>query len=321
MHALKRFEAMGGARTQWTWCVPLLVLLALVCAVGLAQPSFLSLGSLGLLAGESSVILLLATAQTLVIMLGGIDVSVAAMAALASVLMALALPSTGWVGLLGVLGLTTLLGAFQGFVHARARVPSVVVTLAGLGMWSGLALMVAGATVPVGEGHATVSWLEGSSWGVHHSFAFAMAALLLVAVAQHWLPFGRRVRAIGLNPVAARLSGIRVGRVKVIAFALTGLFAGLAAMTMVARTASGSPTIADSLLLPSIAAVLIGGTAITGGKGGVVRTLIGALTVTVLRVGIAATGLNAAYEPIAYGILVVVAAGLVADRAPHSSVK
>ena len=92
-------------------------------------------------------------------------------------------------------------------------------------------------------------------------------------------------------------------------------------MTMVARTASGSPTIADSLLLPSIAAVLIGGTAITGGKGGVVRTLIGALTVTVLRVGIAATGLNAAYEPIAYGILVVVAAGLVADRAPHSSVK
>jgi len=321
MHALTILQAMGRARDRWMTCVPLLVLLALLVAVGMAEPSFVSLDNLGLLAGESSVILLLSTAQTLVIMLGGIDVSMAALAALASVLMAFALPSMGWAGLLGVLGLTTLLGAFQGLVHARARIPSVVVTLAGLGMWSGLALVIAGTTLPVGAGYATVGWLEGSSWGVHHSFAFAAAALALVAIAQHWLPFGRRIRAIGLNPAAARLSGVRVGRVKVIAFALTGLFSGLAAMAMVARTASASPTIADSLLLPSIAAVLIGGTAITGGTGGVVRTFIGALTVTVLRVGIAATGLNAAYEPIAYGALVVLAASLVADRTADAGVK
>lgn len=320
MHALKLPDP-GWRRIPWTACIPLLVLLALLGAVGMVQPSFISPENLGLLAGESSVILLLATAQTLVIMLGGIDVSVAALAALASVLIALALPSSGWVGLLGVLGLTTLLGAFQGFVHVRAKIPSIVVTLAGLGMWSGLALVIAGTTVPVVAGYGTVAWLEGRSFGVHHSFAFAMAALALVAIAQHRMPFGRRIRAIGLNPAAARLSGIRIQRVKVVAFGMTGLFSGLAAMTMVARTASGSPTIADSLLLPSIAAVLIGGTAITGGKGGVWRTLVGVLTVTVLRVGIAATGLSAAYEPIAYGVLVVVAAALVVDRTARSSVK
>lgn len=321
MHAVKIDQASDWARNHSVLLVPLAVLFALLGVVGMAEPTFVSLDNLGMLAGESSVILLLATAQTMVIMLGGIDVSVASLAALASVLMAFSLPSMGVGGLVGVLGLTTLIGAFQGYVHARARIPSVVVTLAGLGMWSGLALVVARTTVPIGEGYATVAWLEGSSWGVHHSFAFAMAVLVILAVLQRWLPLGRHVRAIGLNPAAAWLSGIRVGRVKVLAFGLTGLFSGLAGMTMVARTASGSPTIADSLLLPSIAAVLIGGTAISGGVGGLGRTLIGVLTVTVLRVGIAATGLNAAYEPIAYGVLVVAAAGLVADRSAQAIIK
>jgi ribose transport system permease protein len=110
------------------------------------------------------------------------------------------------------------------------------------------------------------------------------------------------------------LCGIRVDRVKVLAFAVAGLFAGLAGMTMVARTSSGNPTIADSLLLPCIAAVVMGGTVMTGGVGGLGRTLIGALTVTLLRAGITAAGVDPAFEPIAYGILVVLAVALTTDR-------
>lgn len=297
------FAAMGRF-------VPAAVLLALLAAVGVAEPAFLSIGNLGMLAGESSVILLLATGQTIVILLGGIDLSMAALAALASVLMALTLPATGFGGVAGVLALTTFLGAFQGFVHVRAQLPSVVVTLAGLGMWSGTALAIAHTTIPVSAGYGAVGWLEGSSLGVPHSFAFAAAALITLAAALHWLPLGRHLHAIGLNARVALLSGIRVGRVKIFAFALAGLFSGLAGMAMVARTASGNPTITDSLLLPSIAAVLIGGTAMSGGVGGLGRTLIGVLTITVLRVGIAATGFDPAYEPIAYGVLVVAAVAL-----------
>lgn len=293
--------------------LPFAVLLALLVAMGTVQPALVSFGNLGMLAGESSVILLLATAQTVVILLGGIDLSMAALAALASVLIAFALPSAGAAGVLGVLALTTVAGMFQGFVHARAQIPSVIVTLAGLGMWSGLALMIGRTTVPVSEGLEAVAWLDGSSGGLPHSFAFATVALAVVAASLRWLPFGRHVRAIGLNARAACLSGIRIGRVKIIAFALCGLFSGLAGTAMVARTSSGSPTIADSLLLPSIAAVLIGGTAMTGGVGGLLRTLIGALTITVLRVGISAMGLDPAYEPIAYGVLVVAAVCLAAD--------
>jgi ribose transport system permease protein len=294
---------------------PFAVLLALLAGIGMMQPAFLSLDNLAMLAGESSVILLFATAQTLVILLGGIDLSMAALAALASVLMALSLPSLGGAGVLGVLALSAAAGAFQGHVHVRAQMPSVIVTLAGLGLWSGLALAMAHSTIPVQAGQGAVAWLEGSSLGVSHTFFLAVAALAVLAACLRWLPFGRYVYAIGLDPRVALLSGVRVGRVKVMAFALSGLLAGLAALVMVARTSSASPTIADSLLLPSIAAVLIGGTAITGGVGGMGRTLIGVLTITVLRVGIAAAGVDPAYEPIAYGVLVVVAAALTTDRA------
>lgn len=293
---------------------PLAVLIALLGAVGSVEPSFLSLYSLSVIAGESSVILLLASPLTIVLLLGGIDLSMAALASLASVLIALTLPSLGFIGLVGVLTLTTLIGAIQGYIHARAQIPSFVVTLAGLGLWSGIALTIAHSTVPVSAGYSLVGWLEGSSFDVPHSFAFAVAVLIILAAALHWLPFGRSVYAIGMGERAARLSGIRVGRVKMFAFALTGLCSGLAGMAMVARTYSGNPTIADSLLFPSIAAVVIGGTAITGGVGGLGRTLIGVLIVTVLRVGIAVIGLDPAYDPIAYGLLMVGAVALTCDR-------
>jgi ribose transport system permease protein len=147
------------------------------------------------------------------------------------------------------------------------------------------------------------------------------AALGLVAAALRWTPLGRCVYAIGLAEPAAILSGIRVGAVKVGAFALSGLCAGLAGILMVSRTYSGNPTIADSLLLPSIAAVVVGGTAITGGFGSLGRTLIGVLTIGVLRVGIAVMGLDPAYEPLAYGALIIVAVALTMDRTKTPIVK
>jgi len=300
---------------------PLAVLVALLGALGAFAPSFLSLYSLSVLAAESSVILLLAIGQTLVILLGGIDLSMAALASLASVLIALSVPKAGPFGLLAVLALTTAIGAGQGFVNAKAQIASFVVTLAGLGLWSGAALTIAHTTIPVSAGYEAVGWLKGRIFGVPNAFAFSVAALLVLAGALRGLPFGRHVYAIGLGEVAALLSGVRVARVKVLAYALSGLFAGLAGMLMVARTYSGNPTIADSLLLPSIAAVVVGGTAITGGAGSLERTLVGALTIAVLRVGIAVVGLDPAYEPIAYGVLVAGGVALTIDRSKTGIVK
>jgi ribose transport system permease protein len=315
--ATARLRAAKAARRL----APFAVLIALLSAVGAIEPSFLSLYALNVLADESSVILILATAQTVVILLGGIDLSMAAVASLASVLIALALPVIGPGALVGVLALTTLIGGIQGLIHARAQMPSFIVTLAGLGVWSGLALMIAQTTIPVVAGYSAVGWLEASSIGVPNSFSFAIVALVVLAMALRRLPLGRYIYAIGMAERAALFSGIRVGRVKILGFALTGLFSGFAGMVMVARNSSGSPTIADSLLLPSIAAVVIGGTSITGGVGGLGRTLIGAMTITVLRVGFGTIGLNPAYEPIAYGVLVMAAVALTIDRSKVPIVK
>jgi ribose transport system permease protein len=323
----QNFEATpnGGRRLKISSTIrrfaPLGVLIALLAGLGLFQPSFLSLYSLSVLAGESSVILVLAAGQTLVILLGGIDLSMAAAASLASVLIALSLPWAGVAGLLAVLALTALIGAAQGFVHTRAQLPSFVVTLAGLGLWSGLALVIGRTTIPVTAGYEAVGWLRGRDLGVPHAFAFAVFATGALVVMLRWSPIGRFICAIGMGEVAAILSGVPVGKVKILVFTLSGLFSGMAGMMMVARTYGGNPTIADSLLLPSIAAVVIGGTAITGGFGGLGRTIIGALTIGVLRVGIAVVGLNPAYEPIVYGLFIVVAVALSIDRSTNAIVK
>ena len=300
---------------------PVMVLVLLLAVLGWIEPSFLSFYSLRVLASESSVLIFLATGQTLVILLGGIDLSIAALASLASVLIALSVPSAGASGLIGVLALTTGIGAAQGYLHARTQTPSFVVTLAGLGLWSGIALVIAPATIPVVAGYPVVGWLGSRLFGVTASFAFAVAVLVLLMVMLRWLPFGRYLYAIGKGEGAAIVSGIRVVRVKMLAFALSGLFAGFAGMEMVARTYSGHPTIADALLLPCIAAVVVGGTAITGGSGGLGRTLAGVLTIAVLRVGIAVVGLDPGYEPLAYGVVVVGAVALTIDRSKIAIVK
>lgn len=305
--------AAGGA--------PAAVLLAMVLGIGAFQPSFLSPYSLNVLMHESSPILLLALAQTGVIMLGGIDLSVAAIASLCTILLALLLPSLGVWGLIAVLLVATAVGAAQGYIHVAAQIPSFVVTLAGMGLWSGIALSIAHTTIPVDQGYSVVGWMEGSLLGAPVSFLFGVGLAALLWLAMRSTSFGRYVQAIGLGETAALLSGVSVGAVKVAAFAVSGLLAGLTGMASVARTYSGNPSAASSLLLPSIAAVVIGGTAITGGVGGYGRTVIGVLIITVLRVGIAIVGIDPGYEPLCYGLVVVCAVALTMDRTRMAVVK
>jgi ribose transport system permease protein len=237
------------------------------------------------------------------------------------VLLALLLPQLGAAAVIGVLCCAALIGALHGLVHALAQVPSFVVTFAGLGLWSGIALAIAHASIPVEQGYQFVGWLDSHTLGLPHAFLFALAVLALLQFGVRRLPFGRYLYAIGNGERVALLSGVRVWRIKVATFATSAVCAALAGTVMVARTGSGNPSIADSLLLPSIAAVLVAGTAVTGGYGGLGRTLLGVLIVTVLRVGIAAAGIDPGYEPLAYGALVVVAASLTADRSKLGVVK
>jgi ribose transport system permease protein len=190
-----------------------------------------------------------------------------------------------------------------------------------MGLWSGAALAISLGTIPLREGYNLIGWLKWSVFGVPLSFWFALLATGLLAGALRWLPFGRQVYAIGIGETAALLSGVRTVRVKTIAYGLSGLFAGLAAVLMVASNAGGHPILAHNMLLPAIAAVVVGGTAITGGYGSPLRTLTGVLIVTLLRTGVTVIGLQAGIEPLGYGLMMILALAITIDRSKVAIVK
>jgi ribose transport system permease protein len=314
--------SMGVWRKRVLAVAPIVVLIALILGVSSMAPRFLTVGSMRVLGEEASVILLLALGQTLVILMGGIDLSNAALASLATVLLAIWLPLWGVGAVLAVLGLCAVAGGVQGYIHTKAQIPSFIVTLGGMGLWSGLALTISGAsTIVVREGYEVVGWMTGRIYGIPTSVVLAGLVLLVVGLAVRNLPTGRRVYAIGVAEPVSLLSGIRVARVKTAVFAFSGFCAGLTALLLVSRLKSAGPTAADALLLPGIAAVVVGGTAITGGLGGVGRTAIGALILTVLRVGMNLMGVDAAYQQIVYGVLIVVAVAATIDRSKLNIVK
>jgi ribose transport system permease protein len=287
---------------------PVAVLVALVALVTAVSPGFLSPASLGVVADQASVIVVLAAGQTMVILLGGIDLSVAAVVSLASVLLAYWLPKLGFVAVPAVLAIATAIGALNGLAHVWAQVPSFIVTLGSLGIWSGVALSVTdGRVIQIDSGLGPVEWVSGHVGTVPNSFLLAVALVALTAAATRWLPVGRRLRAAGLAEPAARMAGIRVDRIKVGAFAFSGLCGGIGAIQLVAVQFSGSPVLGDYLLLPVLAAVLVGGTAITGGHGGPGRALVGALVVSVLSVGMSVVGVPSAYTNLIYGAVLVAA--------------
>jgi ribose transport system permease protein len=314
-------DAVFRARGQLVRFMPLLILSVLLVLLSLRNPDLLTRRSLLTIADSAAPLIVLAVGATVVILCGGIDLSIGALASFASVLTALWMPAFSTGVVLPVVLVTALAGLLHGWVHVVARIPSFVVTLGGLSLWSGLALMVSGAkTVPVTDLNA-LQWAFSRVWGLPSATLVALALVALIGAVMRFTPYGRWVSSIGHAEPAARLAGLPVGWVKVAAFGISGACAGLAGVLLVARTFSGAPTLGDSLLLPAVAAVIVGGTAITGGHGGLGRTVVGALVIVLLRVGLSRIGIDTSYEPIFYGVLIIIAVSVTIDRTKVAVIK
>jgi ribose transport system permease protein len=303
--------------------VPLAVLLALVLVVTLKQPNFASLSSMRGLFESVAPLLLLALGQMFVILTGGIDLAFAAVASFGTVLLALWLPGMGPGGIVLALLTTSLIGFLNGFVVAKAQVPSFIVTLGSLGLYSGLGLWISGAsTIRVSEGYGAVEWISDLRLAqLPASGVFAILIAVVIAVLMATLKRGRALNALGLAEPAVLMSGVSTTRLRILAFTLSGLFSGLAAVMLVALQRAGGPSLADSMQLPAIAAVVIGGTAITGGVGGAMKTLVGALIIVVLRVGLSIVGVEPAWEQVFYGAVIIAAVALTIDRSRLRTIK
>ena len=165
------------------------------------------------------------------------------------------------------------------------------------------------------------AWITGEALGAPNVILVGLIVLLVAHVLQAHTRFGRYSAAIGAGEPAAYASGVKVGQQKVIAFVLSSAFAALAGVILAGRLASGSPTLASELLLPSIAAVVVGGTAITGGVGSIWRTLIGALIISVVRIGMTFLGVDIFAQNIVFGAVLIAAVAITIDRAKIPIVK
>jgi ribose transport system permease protein len=303
--------------------LPLATLAALILVIGIAQPSFLQPSTLIELASDTAVLFILATGVTFVIMLGGIDLSIQSMASLASVIVALTVARLGYGSFLLAIVIGAIAGFLSGIVHVRLKIPSFIATLAMGGVLFSSALVLSKErSITLDEaGRAYQAWITGQVFGLPNVIFVGLLVLAIAHVLQAHTRFGRYSAAIGAGEPAAYASGVKVGRQKIFAFVLSAAFAALAGVVLAGRLASGSPTLAAELLLPSIAAVVVGGTAITGGVGSVWRTLVGALIISVVRIGMTFLGVNIFAQNIVFGAVLIAAVAVTIDRTKIPIVK
>lgn len=304
--------------------IPLLTLIGLVVMVGIIDPSFLNFQTLMVLTSDTMTLFLMAAGATFVILMGGIDLSVQAVASMTSVIVAFLLPELGFLAVPVAVAAGGIAGLAGGVSHTLLRIPSFISTLAIGGVVTAVAFVMSDArsiNISGDMRDAHLFWLVGETFGVKNEVWVGLVLLAVLAFIQLRTPFGRLVRAIGAGERAVIASGIPVDRIKAMAFTLSGATAGFSGAMMAARLGSGSPTLANEFLLPAIAAIILGGTALTGGAGGVWRTFIGALIIAVVRIGMTFLGVSVFAQQIVFGVALVVAVAATIDRSRIQIVK
>lgn len=304
--------------------LPWITLVALVVVVGIADFNFLRPQNLISLAADIVPLFIMAMGMTFVIYIGGIDLSAQSVANMTTVIATIALPTFGVGAALVCMLAGFAIGTASGYVTTRFMVPSFISTLALGGIafstgqyLSGQRALYMDATLRDGS----FGWMVGVSFGIPHEL-FIAAALVLVAVfVERRTIFGRALKAIGAGEPAAVASGIDVKRIKILAFAISGLLAAIAGLLFSVKLSGGSPTIANGFLLPAIVAVLVGGTPLTGGVGGVVNTMIGTLIVAVIRSSMLYFEIAATHQQMVFGLVLIIAIALTIDRTKLRIVK
>ena len=258
----------------------------------------------------SSFLGLVAVGMTFVIIGGGIDLSVGSVLALSAVLAAYGSQYGSVASIALALGVCGLLGLFNGLVIGRARMPPFIVTLAALLFARGFAFAVSneGNTIFHIDERVAVVWLgQGSILGIRIPIIIAAVTFLVGWVVLNRTRYGISVTAIGGSEDAARLMGVPIARTKTVMYLVSGLLAGLSGLLVAARSSSGQSTIGVGLELQAIAAVVIGGTLLTGGSGSIVGTLAGVLLLNVINNVINQVGtLSSYYQLVVSGVFLIV---------------
>ncbi|WP_416414528.1 ABC transporter permease [Pantoea sp. App145] len=305
-------------REQRAIVLPIAALIVLVLWFGINQPAFISPLNLVVMGAQAGPLLLLSLGATFVVLMGGIDLSVGAVAGLSSALSAVLLQQFGLS--FGLTFLAALMaGVVAGLINASfstlMRLPSFIATLASGSIFTGVMLHVLnGSALSVDNDDFSLLANGQLIPNVPNVLLLGLVLWLLLSFSTSHTRFGRYIVAIGAGERIALLSGIPVRRFKTYAFVLSATLAAVGGFFLLSRLGSATPSIGESYVLDSVAAIVVGGTALSGGVGGAARTLSGVAMITILSNGLNVSGVSPFTQEIVKGFIIVLAVLTTIDR-------
>jgi ribose transport system permease protein len=315
---------VGARRRRYPsirWLFPIFLLAALVALFGFASPRFLTLNNFFIILQQTVVLLVVAVGMTFVIISGSIDLSVGSMTALAAMVAAASSSNLSIASIVPAILIGLAAGLLNGVLFAIGKIPSFMVTLGTLVAYRGIVLYyMRGAPISITDS-GFLDFYNGRQFGVPNSAMIAAVIVILACLVFSNLVYGREVRAIGGRERVAILTGIRVDRVKIITFTFLGGLCGLAGVLQSARAFGATAQLGDGLELDVIAAVVVGGTPLTGGIGSIQGTILGAFITTVLSNGMNMVGVDAYLQNLARGIVLITAVFVTIDRSKIGIIK
>jgi ribose transport system permease protein len=260
--------------------------------------------------------------QSIPVITGGIDLSVGGIISLVSVVSILFLPPLGWWAFPATLGIAAACGLLNGILATTCRIPSFLLTLGTGGVFTSVTYLIHAA--PMTFPQKCMKYAEafnGSIGPVKFAWIYALLAFGVFLFIQKRTYLGRTIYAVGVNERMTWMSGINVNRTRLLSFMLSGIGAGVAGMIISTRLYSGSAIFGNSYVLESIACVVVGGIALTGGSGSAVNVLIGALTMGIIKNGLTIIGVDVMAQQMFLGILIILAVAVTFDRSKVTIVK
>lgn len=296
----------------------LIAFVILVIVFSLASPVFFSLANFLNIGRQTTLVTIIAVGMTLVIISGEIDLSVGAVLALSGVMSSMLMVATDGnlaVGIIAGLATGACFGFLNGFLTTWLQIPSFLVSLGMMGIARGTALLVTDTqAIPVENPTFWALFGEGSIAGMPAPVFFTILTLIVGVYILHFMSFGRRIYAVGGNAKAARYSGLNVARVKISAFVITGVLVGLAGLILTGRSHAARPDIAAGLELDVLAAVIMGGTSLFGGRGTILGTLLGSLLIGVINNGLTLLSVSSSAQLVVKGMIIIAAVAFSSDR-------
>lgn len=300
---------------------PLSVVVLLIFFTSINK-NFLSITNIRNLFTDMAPLLVIGCGITFVLIIGSIDLSLGSVCSCSAVILAVLLPKVGGLGYLASILFGIVAGLINGIVFTKMKIPSFIVTLGALSVWQSVAYLISkGAPVLIAPKEWNhIGWTRIQFGVFTMPFILSLLLLLVLFIIQKKTVFGKYSYAVGANERASWLAGVNNDATKIISFTICGTLSALTGILLATKLRSGIPTVGDPITLMGIAAAALGGTSLSGGKGSVVRAMLGAAIVIVIQNGMNLIAIDAFWQQIVFGFLVIAALYMTIDRSGRNIV-